>query len=133
MIIVIQNLTSNVIILKICMLLYLKLILMNKQKQKKKMANKTITQERPVKLIQLYQKSQEEVNIEETQFEVESAQLRLQSDILATQQSLAQAKKALDAAFIAKPFNASNIIEAQKAVEGFEEGLIRLRKLENLF
>ena len=91
------------------------------------------TQTTQLKLKELWSKSQEEVNQEELSFQLETAQLSLQSDILATRQSLAKAESKLKNTYLQKPFNASNIIAAKQEVNELTKGLEALKELEKLF
>lgn len=72
------------------------------------------------------QRSEQEIQSEESQFQADTAKLQLQSDILATQQSLAEANRALDNAKSCYPFSSKAILEAEIKVEGLEDGLARL-------
>jgi hypothetical protein len=64
------------------------------------------------------------------QYQEDEVKLQLQSDILATKKSLGTSKKRLADEKGAYPFNASKVIELQLEVEGLEDGLKRLEKLE---
>ncbi len=90
--------------------------------------------EKSLKYQELLLQSQEEKDQKDVQFQVEQAELQLQSDTLATKQSLAEAKGELTEAEAASPFNASVVIEHQVTVEALEDGLKRLEALkEKLF
>ena len=78
---------------------------------------------------QLLSKSQVEKNQEEMQAQVESAELQLQADLLATRKSLAKSKRELDELKSSPNFNPSLIISKKKEVEGFEEGVKELEAL----
>jgi len=87
-----------------------------------------------LKYKELLLQSQEEKDQKDVQFQVEQAELQLQSDILATKQSLAEAKGNLDTAKCACPFDATEVINYQVEVEALEDGLKRLTTLkEELF
>lgn len=94
----------------------------------------TMTTENPLKYEEYLRQSQVEINEEQRQFQVESAKLSLQSDILATKKHVAKAKANLLNAKRKHPFCSQTIIDAQLEVEGFNDGLIRLEiLLEELF
>lgn len=78
--------------------------------------------------------SQADKNTQEVQFQVTDAHLQLQQNILNTGRSLAEAKRALEAAKSANPFNAQKIIDAQLIVESKEDAMKRLAAIqEELF
>lgn len=66
---------------------------------------------------------------EEIQHKVTEASLQVQQDILATSRQLSTAKRELETAKSASPFNSQNVINAELVVEGYQDGLIRLNKL----
>ena len=90
-------------------------------------------QEPALKLIDLYQESQQIQEQEEMLLEVRLAKIQLDSDILATEKSVGLAKKALNEALRTRPFNSQNIINAQYEVKGYEQGLKDLQQLKKLF
>ena len=62
------------------------------------------------------------------------AKLQLQSDILATKQSLAKAEMDFTNSKTAIPFNAKNILDAKNTITALKAGLVELEKLqEELF
>lgn len=77
--------------------------------------------------------SNEELDQKEIQYAVEEAKLQLQSDILATEKSLASKKAELDDAKCTVPLNSINIINLQIEVESLEDGLKRLNALKKEF
>jgi hypothetical protein len=94
--------------------------------------NKTMM-EKSLKLADLYTQSQEDKNQEEVQFNLESAKLQLQADILATQKSLAEGRAEYRRLLTVIPFNPSAIINASNNVKALEAGLEELNKLNDLF
>ncbi len=84
-----------------------------------------------VKYIDLLKRSDEEVQSEQVGFQAEEAQQQLDADILATKKALSTAKRELDTAESAFPYNTSTIIDAQIAIEGYEDGLKRLKTLKS--
>ena len=89
-----------------------------------------MAKETPLKYSQLLDQSQQELDQQEKSFQVEQANLQLQSDISATNQSLLSAKKDLAAAYITKPFSSQAIISAQDKVTILEAGIKRLSELQ---
>lgn len=77
--------------------------------------------------------SSEELDQKEVQYAVDEAKLQLQSDILATEKSLASKKAELDDAKCSVPLNSSNIVNLQIEVESLEDGLKRLNALKKEF
>ncbi len=73
--------------------------------------------------------SSEEMTQKEIEYKVESAKLQLQSDILATKVSKAEAEAELEAAKHAYPLDAQMIINCQWEVESYADGLNRLESL----
>jgi len=86
--------------------------------------------EKVQKLVQLYQESQTEVEQQEVAYQVEQANIQLQSDLLATKQSLVKAQKDVKIKIKSIPFNAQAIIEAKIKVKALEAGLKELEKLQ---
>jgi hypothetical protein len=78
----------------------------------------------------LLEQSQEEKDSQENQFKVEAAKLQLQSDILATKQSIATTNTNILTLMSNYPLDAKSIVEAQVVKEGYEDGLKRLEALE---
>ena len=78
-------------------------------------------------------KSAEELSQEAVSFEVEKAKLQLNSDILATEQSLVNKKAELEDAKCTVPLNSMNIVNLQIEVESLEDGLKRLKALAKEF
>lgn len=73
--------------------------------------------------------SSEEMTQKEIEFKVESAKLQLQSDILATKQSKAEAEAKLEVAKHSYPLDTQTIINCQWEVESYTDGLNRLEEL----
>jgi hypothetical protein len=73
--------------------------------------------------------SSEEMTQKEIEFKVESAKLQLQSDILATKQSKAEAEAKLEAAKHSYPLDTQTIINCQWELESYTDGLNRLEEL----
>ena len=82
------------------------------------------------KLTELYQESQQATEQQELQYQVEQANIQLQSDILATKQSIAKAQRDVKTVMKAIPFNSQNIINAKDKVKSLEAGLKELEKLQ---
>lgn len=82
------------------------------------------------KLVQLYQESQTEAEQQELSYQVEQASIQLQSDILATKQSLAKAEREVKATIKKVPFSSKAIIDAKNNVKALEAGLKELEKLQ---
>lgn len=98
------------------------------------MTQQTSQKVKSTKLIDLYQQSQQELDQQVMYHEVELAKLQLQSDILATKQSLAKAEMDFTNSKIAIPFNAVNIINAKNNITALKAGLKELEALqEELF
>ena len=83
-----------------------------------------------LKLQQLLQQSSEEKKEQDVQFQVKQAALQLESDILATSQSLAKAEKTRATTVISELFSAGEIINADISIEGLKDGLKRLNALK---
>ena len=77
--------------------------------------------------------SNEELDQKEVQYAVDEAKLQLQSDILATEKSLAFKKAELEDAKCTVPLNSINIVNLQIEVESLEDGLKRLNALKKEF
>ena len=73
--------------------------------------------------------SSEEMTQKEIEYKVESAKLQLQSDILATKVSKAEAEAKLEAAKHTYPLDTQTIIDCQAEVEAYTEGLEKLEAL----
>lgn len=73
--------------------------------------------------------SQEEMSQQEIAYVVEEAKLQWNSDVLATQKSLAAKKNELEVAKTSYPFSNKDIINLEIEVESLEDGLKRLKKL----
>ena len=86
-----------------------------------------------LKLIELYQQSQEDKDQQGLSLVVEQGQLQLKADLLATQQALLVARSNYEKALTVIPFSPSLIIEAKKSINSLEEGIVELEKLEELF
>lgn len=74
--------------------------------------------------------SSEEQSQKEVSRAVENAKLQLQSDILATQSALEDKKQELDDAKTTYPLNAITIVNLMTEVEGLEDGLKKLKALQ---
>lgn len=86
-----------------------------------------------LKLVDLYQESQEERDQAALQLEVEQADLQLKADILATQTELSKAKQDYEDRLRERPFNSERIISAKNEVLALEAGLKDLNGLKKLF
>ena len=74
--------------------------------------------------------SSEEQSQKEVSRAVENAKLQLQSDILATQSALEDKKQELEDAKTTYPLSAINIVNLMTEVEGLEDGLKKLKALQ---
>ena len=83
-----------------------------------------------LKLIDLYQQSQQDLDQQAMSHEVELGKLQLQSDILATKQALAKAEKDLVDSKLSVPFTPGNILSAMQEVEALKAGLKALEELQ---
>lgn len=92
---------------------------------------KTVKQS--LKLKELYLQSNVDRELEELQYDVDSAKLQLDSDVITTSKALNQAKKEHLNALSRKPFSPETVINAENEVEEFERGLAKLKKLYLLF
>lgn len=79
--------------------------------------------EKPLKYHELLHQSQQDRDSQDIQFEVDQARLQLESDILATKQSLGDANKALIKAKSARPFKSSVVADCIKEIRELEDGL----------
>ena len=77
--------------------------------------------------------SSEELDQKEVEYAVSEAKLQLSADILATEKSLASKRAELQDAKTSVPLNATNIVNLQIEVEGLEDGLKRLKNLQEEF
>lgn len=84
----------------------------------------------PLKYSDRLAQSQQDKDQQDRAFQVEQAELQLQSDILATKRSLTEANSTLNTLKGAANFNSSAIIEQQGVVEGLQNGLKALEKLQ---
>lgn len=82
------------------------------------------------KYIELIQESAEESQLQEKQFQAKNAELQLQADILATEQSVFEAEEKLRNAKKAIPFNSQAIVDAQVNLEAANDALKRLKALQ---
>ncbi len=71
------------------------------------------------------QQSEQEKSAQEVQSQAKKANLKLQADILATEESLLDVNAKLEKAMCAYPLNLSRIIELQVESEGLKDGLDR--------
>jgi hypothetical protein len=83
-----------------------------------------------LKYKQLLSQSDEQKNEQDTQFKVKEAELALNSDILATERSLSEAKRAVLIAKSTFPLDSQGILNAQSNVEAYENGLKKLNELK---
>lgn len=74
--------------------------------------------------------SSEEQSQKEVSRAVENAKLQLQSDILATQSALEDKKQELGDAKTTYPLNAITIVNLMTEIEGLEDGLKKLKALQ---
>lgn len=77
--------------------------------------------------------SNEEQSKKAVEFAIEESKLQLQSDILATKQSLANAKIALEVVKTTYPLDSNAILEAKSEVDAYETGLKQLNELKEEF
>lgn len=77
--------------------------------------------------------SNEEQSQKAVEFAIEESKLQLQSDILATKQSLANAKIALEVVKTTYPLDSNAILEAKSEVDAYETGLKQLNELKEEF
>ena len=77
--------------------------------------------------------SSEELDQKEVQYAVDEAKLQLQSDILATEKSLAVKKAEYEDAKQTVPLDSTKIVNLQIEVESLEDGLKRLNNLKKEF
>ena len=77
--------------------------------------------------------SSEELDQKEVQYAVDEAKLQLQSDILATEKSLAAKKAEYEDAKQTVPLDSTKIVNLQIEVESLEDGLKRLNNLKKEF
>ena len=76
------------------------------------------------------QQSQEEKDQQAVKSAVKKAELQLQADIIATEESLVNAETNLELAKAAIPFNSQAIINAKIAVESAANGLKELQAIK---
>lgn len=81
-------------------------------------------------LEKMWSMSDMEKDQKDLQFDLESAELSLNSDILATRKSLQAAEGTVQAALQERPFSASKIVQAINEVEELENGLKALESLK---
>ena len=74
------------------------------------------------------QQSQEDKNQQASSHQVKQAELQLQSDILETELSVANAEIAVEEAKGANPFNSQALINAESTLEGYQNGLKKLQQ-----
>ena len=80
--------------------------------------------------LNLITKSEKEQQSEDLQFREEEAQLKLDNDILSTKRAIVKAKKDVQNAIIAYPFNSQSILDAKEELQSLENGLVELEKLK---
>ena len=73
--------------------------------------------------------SSEEMTQKEVEFKVEETKLQLQSDILATKQSIAKIESELELIKHTYPLNPKEIVNLQVELESYKDGLTRLEAL----
>jgi len=83
-----------------------------------------------LKLRELYQMSQEEIDQEELDFSIEEASQQVDADITATKKELSTAKKQLKSSLRSNPIDVKGIFDAEDKIEGYEAGLKRLNKFK---
>lgn len=86
--------------------------------------------EKSLKLVKLLQLSEKEREDQDTSFLVKQSELQLQSDILATEKSLAEEKQKRNQTIVNMPFNAERVIACDIKIEALEDGLKRLNALK---
>ena len=86
-----------------------------------------------LKYADLLAQSSEEKSIEDRQYAVENAKLQLQSDTLATQRSLTNAKNERLTILRTVPLDFSELASKDSAIESLENGLERLNSYKDLF
>ena len=86
------------------------------------------TNQKSSKLVDLLQQSKEQKDQKGIQSRVSRAKLQLQSNILATKESLEAKQEALEGVILTGNWVA--VVQAQVEIEGLEDGLRRLEKLE---
>jgi len=86
--------------------------------------------ETQLKLADLLRQSDEERKNEDVSFEVKQTELQLNSDILATERSLAEAKKNRRDTILETPFSAEAVIKVDIEIESLTDGLKRLNALK---
>ena len=74
--------------------------------------------------------SQETVDNQQVELNVQAAALQLNSDLLATKRAMLEAEKELQEAKQAYPFNTQRIIDAQVKVEDFRDAIERIETLQ---
>lgn len=89
-------------------------------------------EQQQLKYKDLLQQSQEEKDKQEIEFLVEEAKQQLESDILATNKSLATNKRKLLQQMSSIPLDSQSIINIQVEIEGLEDGLKRLNSLKEV-
>ena len=86
--------------------------------------------EKQLKYRELLQKSSEDRKEEEIRFQEESAKLQLSSDILATEKSLANAKRERLDLLVRPEFDSATIIRKDVEIESLQDGIKRLKALQ---
>jgi outer membrane protein TolC len=87
-------------------------------------------QGKPLSYLERLQQSQEDKNSKAELRQAANAKLQLQSDILATEQSVADAEDRLEAAKSSIQFSAQSVVTAQIELEQAQDGLKRIKALE---
>ncbi|CAM6001136.1 unnamed protein product [Sphagnum balticum] len=77
------------------------------------------------------QQSPEEKDQKAQAFQVKRAQQQLESDILATEQSIAEAEEKLENAKSSSVYSSQAIIDAAHALKGYQQGLEELKAIKS--
>jgi hypothetical protein len=93
-------------------------------------SNKTNKMETQLKRIDRLQLSQQNKDTLVIQFQVQKDSLKLQSDILATEESIANQKIVIEELKNSKAFSPRDIINAKVELENLEDGVRRLKELQ---
>ena len=83
-----------------------------------------------IKYAQRVQKSQEEKDAQELQYQVEDAEDQLSADIKATSREVTKAERVLEGLYGSMPFDSQAILAQEDNVESLKVGLKRLESLK---
>lgn len=86
--------------------------------------------ETQLKRVDRLQLSQQDKDMQVIQFQVQKDSLKLQSDILATEESITNQKIVIEELKNSKTFSPRDIINAKVELENLEDGLRRLKELQ---